>query len=96
MKVIARSRGTGKTKELLQSASNANGQVLAVNKRALQTKADGYGLYDLPILDWDDLMYGRYDRNKPLYVDNAEYVFAQLLAADFDLKLGGIDINIEE
>ena len=39
-------------------------------------------------------MYGRYDKNKPLYIDNAEYVLAQLLEADFELKLGGMDINL--
>ena len=47
MKIIARGRGTGKTKELLQDAFKANGQVLSCNKRALQAKADSYGLPDL-------------------------------------------------
>ena len=96
MTIIARGRGTGKTRELLKIAHESNGQVLAVNKRALRTKADGYGLYDLPIFDWDDLMYGRYDKNKPLYIDNAEYVLAQLLQSDFELHLGGMDVNVEE
>lgn len=96
MKVIARKRGTGKTKELLHDAFNSHGQVLSCNKRALQAKADGYGLHDLLIFDWDDLMYGRYDKNKPLYIDNAEYVFAQLLEADFELKLEEMNVNLED
>ena len=96
MKIIARGRGTGKTKELLQDAFKENGQVLSCNKRALQAKADSYGLPDVQIFDWNDLMYGRYDKNKPLYIDNAEYVLAQLLEADFELKLGGMDINLED
>lgn len=47
MKIIARGRGTGKTKELLQDAFKENGQVLSCNKRALQAKADSYGLPDV-------------------------------------------------
>ena len=96
MKVIARGRGTGKTRELLTEASKANGQVLSCNKRALQAKADNYELYDLPILDWNDLMYGSYDKKKPIYIDNAEYFLAQLFEEDFNLKLGGLDVNLED
>ena len=94
MKVIARGRGTGKTRELLNDAFIANGQVLSGNKRALQAKADSYGLYDLPILDWNDLMYGKYDKLKPIYIDNAESFLAQLFADDFELQIGGIDVNV--
>ena len=96
MKVIARSRGTGKTRELLTLAANDNGQVLTNNKRALRTKADNYGFYDLPIMDWDDMMYGNYDKKKPLYIDNAEWVFALLFEQDFELRLAGIDVNLED
>ena len=95
MKVIARGRGTGKTKELLTLAANDNGQVLTNNKYALRTKADNYGFYDLPIIEWNDLMYGNYDTKKPLYIDNAEWVFALLFEKDFELRLAGIDISTE-
>ena len=96
MKVIARGRGTGKTRELLTEAFKANGQVLSCNKRALQAKADNYELYGLPILDWNDLMYGSYNKTKPIYIDNAEYFLAQLFEEDFDLKLDGLDVNLED
>lgn len=96
MKVIARGRGTGKTKELLNDAYKNNGQVLTCNKRALRIKADKYGLYDLPILDWNALLYGEYDKNKPLYIDNAEEVFVELFENDFELKLEGINVNLED
>lgn len=96
MKVIARGRGTGKTRELMTEAFKANGQVFSYNKRALQAKADNYELYNLPILDWNDLMYGNYDKTKPIYIDNAEYFLAQLFEEDFNIKLGGLDINIED
>lgn len=96
MKVIARGRGTGKTKELLTLAANDNGQVLTNNKYALKTKADNYGFYDLPIIEWNDLMYGNYDTKKPLYIDNAEWVFALLFEQDFEMKLAGINVSTED
>ena len=94
MKVIAKPRGTGKTRELLTEAALHNGQVLTINKRALQQKADAYGMSDVLILDWEDMMYGGYDTNKPLYIHKAEEVFQQLFKEDFELKLEGISVLI--
>lgn len=94
MKVIAKPRGTGKTRELLTEAALNNGQVLCINKRAIRNKADAYGMYDIPVIDWNDLMYGNYDEKRPLYIDNAEYVFSELFKNDFELELQGINVNI--
>ena len=96
MKVIARGRGTGKTKELLYEAWKNNGQVLCMNKRAIQAKADVYGFTGLTIIDWNDILYGQFYDEKPLYIDEAEYVFATLLKNDFNLNLEGIDVNLED
>jgi len=96
MKVIARPVGTGKTRELLYEAWSNNGQVLSLNKRAIQSKAEAYGYVDLPIIDWNDLLYGEYNKNKPLYIDNAEYVFAEYLKDTFELNLEGLNVNLED
>jgi len=96
MKVIARERGTGKTKELLYDAWRNNGQVLCINKRAIQSKAEAYGFIGLSIIDWNDILYGEYDKNKLLYIDNAEEVFAILLENDFELKLEEMNVNLED
>jgi hypothetical protein len=96
MKVIARTRGTGKTRELLTIADENNGQVLTSNKRALQAKADAYGLHDLFIIDWNDMMYGGYDAHKPLYIHKADEVFAELFDNDFKLKLAGLSVTMED
>ena len=96
MKVIAKPRGTGKTRELLTEAALHNGQVLTVNKRALQQKADAYGMFDVPILEWEDMMYGQYDSNKPLYIHKTEEVFQQLFKEDFELKLEGMSVLLED
>jgi hypothetical protein len=96
MKIIVRGRGTGKTTELLHDAAENNGQVLVANKRAIQVKAERYGITNVPIIDWNDLMYGGYDKNKPLYIDNAELFLERLFLDDFEQSLKGININLED
>ena len=94
MKVVARERGTGKTKELLFEAWMKGGQVLTTNKRALQSKVEAYGFIGLPILDWNDILYGEFDKKKPLYLHKAEEVMAELFDNDFELKLEGMSVLI--
>jgi len=94
MKVIAKPRGTGKTRELLTEAALNGGQILTINKRALQNKADAYGMPDVPILDWEDMMNDDYYINKPLYIHKADEVFQQLFKEDFELKLEGMSVLI--
>ena len=96
MKVVARGRGTGKTKELLFEAYMIGGQVLTTNKRALQSKVEAYGYIGLPILDWNDILYGEFDKNKPLYLHKAEEVMAELFENDFELKLAGLSVTTGE
>ena len=96
MKVVARGRGTGKTKELLFEAWMKGGQVLTTNKRALQSKIEAYGFVGLSLLDWNDILYGEFDKNKSLYIHKAEEVMAELFENDFELKLSGISVTTGE
>ncbi len=95
MKVIARPVGTGKTKELLMAAQAANGIVLTGNKRGLQAKAQAYGIPEVTILDWDDLIYGRMDASKPLFVHKLDDVMKEYFWDDFGLKLEGYSVAME-
>lgn len=95
MKVIARPVGTGKTKELLLAAQAANGIVLTGNKRGLQTKAQAYGIPELEIVDWDDLIYGRFDKSKPLFVHKLDDVMEEYFWDDFGIRLSGYSIAME-
>ena len=96
MKVIARPVGTGKTKELLLAAQAANGIVLTGNKRGLQAKAQAYGIPKIEIVDWDDLIYGRFDKDKTLYVHKMDDVMEEYFWDDFGIKLGGYSIAMEK
>ena len=97
MKIIARPRGTGKTRELLTQAYIDHAQVLNTNKRALQTKADAYMIPDVKIIDWNDLIYGDYDSRQPLYVHKLEDVMQEFFDNDFDrLQLAGFTVTLED
>lgn len=95
MKVIARPVGTGKTKELLMAAQAANGVVLTTNKRGLQTKAMAYGIPEIEIVDWNDLIYGNFTQTKPLFVHKLDDVMEEYFQKDFNLKLNGYSVAME-
>ena len=96
MKVIARPVGTGKTKELLSAAQAAGGVVLTLNKRALQEKARAYGIPEITIVDWNDLLYRDDSLNdKPLFVHKLDDVMEQYFWDDFGFKLKGYSIAME-
>ena len=97
MKIIARPRGTGKTRELLTQAYLNHAQILTTNKRALQSKADAYQIPDIKILDWNDMIYGDYDPKQPLYINKVEDVMQEFLDNDFNrIRLEGFTTTLEE
>lgn len=96
MITIARPKGTNKTKDLLEIANKQNGLVLTTEKRALQVKADSYGLKNLTIVDWSDLLYDDFDTSKPLFIHKAADVFKDYMKLDFGLNLEGFSITMEE
>lgn len=95
MKVIARPLGTGKTKELMDMALEADGIILTTNKRALQVKAEAYGYDSLSIIDLADLFYGEFDHSKPLFVHKLDDVMQEYFKADFNLDLKGFSVRME-
>ena len=96
MYIIARPRGTNKTKELLEAANKVGGLVLTTDRRALRVKANSYGFEGLEIIDISDLLGGYYDATRPLFIHKAQEVFKEYLQYDFDLKLTGLSVTLEE
>lgn len=96
MKIIARPLGTGKTKELMDAALEADGIILTTNKRALRVKAESYGFDSLEIIDINDLYEGNYDENKPLFVHKLEDVMEEYFRMEFGLALAGFSVRMEE
>ena len=95
MKVIARPVGTGKTKELMDAALEADGIILTTNKRGLAAKAKTYGFDSLEIIDLNDLIYNNYDDTKPLFVHKLDDVMQEYFKADFNLELRGFSVRME-
>ena len=96
MKVIARPLGTGKTKELMDIALEADGIILTTNKRALQVKAEAYGYDSLCIIDLTDLLFGGdFDPTKLLFVHKLDDVMQEYFKAEFDLDLQGFSVRME-
>ena len=91
MKIIARPRGTGKTRELLEYAATHNGQILTTDKRALQVKANAYGI-NVEIIEPYDFFEGDYNTDKFIYVHKIEDVFQELLGD----RITGYSIRLEE
>lgn len=96
MKVIARPVGTGKTKELMDAALEADGIILTTNKRALAAKAQAYGFESLEIIDLADLLYGNFDSSKPLFIHKLDDVAEEYISRDFGLKLVGYSVRMEK
>jgi hypothetical protein len=96
MKIIARPRGTNKTKELLTLANENHGLVLTTEPHALQVKANAYNLKDLTIIDWATILYDEFDASRPIYIHKAEDVFKEFMKLDFNLSLEGMSISVEE
>lgn len=96
MKIIARPLGTGKTKELMDAALEADGIILTTNKRALRVKAESYGFDSLEIIDINDLYEGNYDENKSLFVHKLEDVMEEYFRMEFGLELAGFSVRMEE
>ncbi len=96
MKVIARPIGTGKTKELMEAALEADGTIFTDNKRALRVKADAYGFDSLNIIDWDDLYHGDFDPEKPLFVHKLDDIMKEYLWADYGINMAGYSVAMEK
>ena len=96
MKVIARPVGTGKTKELMEATLEADGTIFTNNKRALRVKADSYGFDSLNIMDWDDLLAGDFDPEKPIFVHKLEDVMEELLYFDYGIRMAGYSVALGE
>lgn len=96
MKVLARPMGTGKTRELMEMALEADGMILTTNKRALRVKADAYGFDTLKIIDINDLYDGYYDEDKPLFIHKLEDVMEEYFKMEFGLTLAGFSVRMED
>ena len=97
MKIIINTRGSGKSKQLLEIASKTeNGVVLTQNKQGLQVKAKNYGFNNLKIIDYDDLEHDRFPLDAILFVHNGDKMLSFLLQHFYSVELGGFTATMED
>ena len=96
MKVIARPVGTGKTRELIETAAKENGIVLTTNRAALRTKAIAYGYPDVEIVDMGNVIYGNFSPNKKVYIHKMDDLVQDFLWHEYGLELNGYSVALED
>ena len=82
----------GKTRKLLQLASENNGIVVCNNPLAMEVKARSYGIINIDIISYYDFIHDEYSYGKPIFIDEMD-TFVNTIA---NKKLLGYTINNEE
>ena len=97
MKVIIDKRGSGKIKQLLETANEIpNSIILTQDKRALKVKAHSYGYENLEIIDYQDLRNDNYPIGATVFVHNGDKTLYHLLDNYFGLNVGGFTATMED
>lgn len=97
MKVIINTRGSGKSKQLLETASKIkNAIILTQDKRAFEVKMKSYGYHNIEIIDYDDLKNDNYPFDAIIFVHNGDKLLSYLLNHYYGLELGGFTATMEE
>ena len=71
-------RGSGKTSRLMLLVKENNGILVCANPDAMRVKAHAYGLVGFDIISYYDYAEGKYDRHKPVFIDELEYFVRSL------------------
>lgn len=74
MFIISGSKGTGKTKALIERAKAENGIIVCDDTIAMRERAYGYGITGLNIMSYDDLYECKVDSyDKPIYIHDINH-----------------------
>lgn len=73
MNIIVRGRDSGKARELLETARGLKAVVASDNRERLREKANRYGIYDVAICTYDDIMSGDPEISQhPIMIQNVD------------------------
>lgn len=95
MITIIGTRGSGKSKQLLEQARANNAIILTKDKRGFEVKKKSYGYEDIDILDYEDLENDNYDLARPILIHNVEAVIDYLFDRYYGLKPIGFSATKE-
>lgn len=96
MKIMVRARGTGKTKELFETAKQNDAIIITSNKKSLNVKAESYGYYNLKIIDYEDLVNSNYNLGTNFLVHNADSFLKWICKEHYNLNLIGFTATLED
>lgn len=89
---IIDSRGTGKTKKLIEKAKENNTTIVCKNPYVIQTKAIRYGIVGLKVISYEDL-FNNYSPEEVYYIDELED-FVKIAFPSVSIE--GYTLNLED
>ena len=96
MIIIARQRDSGKARELLLAARDNKAVVATDNVERLREKANKYGIYDVDICNYDDIISIEQDyTNYPIMIHNVDK-FLECYFGMTGQKIIGFSATLEE
>lgn len=96
MKIIVRPRDSGKARELLTTASKMKAVVASDNPERLRDKANRYGIYEVSICGYDDLMSGDPEISQhPIMIQNVDK-FLEFYFGMSNQNIVGFSATLEE
>ena len=69
---IIEGRGTGKTSRLMLLAKETNGTIICSNPKAMEAKAQGYGIVGINFMSYSDFLNTADEFIGNYYIDEAE------------------------
>jgi len=96
MKIIVRPRDSGKARELLAVARDMKAVVASDNPERLRDKANRYGIYEVSICGYDDLMSGDSEISQhPIMIQNVDK-FLEFYFGMSNQNIVGFSATLEE
>ena len=82
-KFIIGENSSGKTRKMLEEAKNSGAVVVCKHPLHMQSKANGYGIYGLKFISYEEMNMGIFDENK-IAVDELGEFFKHRFGVELD------------
>ena len=73
-KYIIDTNSSGKTRKMLEEAKNSGAVVVCKNPLHMQSKANGYGIYGLKFISYEEMIMGVHEEEKIAIDELGEFI----------------------